>query len=76
MKNPKLIEILSSGGDKDDKVRLQYEEETGELYVNDRKVVTEVGLTKMQKFLAYGASIAIIVQGVMSVAMAFLPHHS
>ena len=67
MKKPKLIDIFGTGGENDDKVKLQYDERTCELYVNDKKVVTEVSLTIVQKILAYGVSIALIVQGVMSV---------
>lgn len=67
MKKPKLIEIFSSGGDKNNKVRLQYDNKTGELYVNDKKVVTEVDFSKSEKILAWLVAISVATQAVMSI---------
>lgn len=61
----KLTEIFNSGDR--GQIRLQFDEETGELYVNDRKVLYEVTLTKWQKILAFSVSVAFIAQGVVAV---------
>ena len=62
-----LVEIFGVGGKNDDEVKLQYNKRTKELYVNNKKVVTEVSLTVIQKILVFCVSISIITQGVMSV---------
>lgn len=55
----KLVEIFNVEERGKVRVRLQYDERSSELYVNDRKVVTEVSLTCLQKLLAYSVSTAI-----------------
>ncbi len=71
MSNSKIKEIFTVTCDNGEVMRLQYHKKTGELYVNDKKVVTEVALSTLQKFLAYGVSLAIMVQGLMSVLSYF-----
>lgn len=66
---PNLVELLSSG-DKS-QLRLQYDEVSGELYVNDKKVAYEVSLTKGQKILAVCVSVAIIFEGLASILTFF-----
>lgn len=53
---PKLVLLLTSG-DKG-QFRIQYDEVNGDLYINDKKVAYEIKLTKWQKILAAGMSVA------------------
>lgn len=62
--SPKLTEIFNSGDR--GQIRLQYDEENGELYVNDKKVLYEVALSRWQKILAFSVSIALVLQGAMA----------
>jgi hypothetical protein len=65
----KLVELLHSG-DKD-QFRIQYDEENGELYVNDKKVAYEVALTKWQNILAVSVSLAVIFEAIVSILTFF-----
>lgn len=65
---PKLVELMWSD---DGKFHIQYDEQTGELYINNKKVLYEVTLTSWQKILAIGVSLALIFQGAMSVITFF-----
>ena len=67
MSKPELETIFSHGGEHDSKIKLQYDKKTNELYVNDKRVVTEVGFSKWQKVLATSVSLAIVVQAVMAI---------
>ena len=66
---PKLVELLRSGDRS--QFLLQYDEESGELYVNYKKVAYEVTFTKWQRFFAVCVSLAIIFEGVTSVLTFF-----
>lgn len=67
MAKPELETIFTHGGEDDSNIRFQYDKNTNELYVNDKKVVTEIGFSKAQKVLGWLVSGAIIAQGVMSI---------
>jgi hypothetical protein len=66
---PKLSVIME---DTNGKYQLQYDEQTDELYVNNKKILYEIGLTKFQKFLAIGVSLSIIAEAIMSMVMSFI----
>ncbi len=71
MTKPDLVEIFGAGGEHDDKIRLQYDENTNELYVNNKKVITEIDFSKSEKILAWIVAISVAVQSVMSVLSYF-----
>lgn len=67
MAKPNLIEIFGAGGEHDDKIRLQYDKNTNELYVNNRKVITEVDFSLSEKILAWIVALSVAVQSLMSI---------
>jgi len=75
MTNPKLETIVSHDGNSFDdpnaKIRLQYDTKTNDLYVNDKRVVTEIDFKKSEKFLAWFVAGSVAIQAIMSVASYF-----
>lgn len=63
MQKPKLTEIFSCDNEK---VKLQYDENTNELYVNGEKIVTKVNLDKQERWIAWLIAIATVAQAVFA----------
>jgi hypothetical protein len=76
MAKPELETIFTYGGehidDQNANIRLQYDKKTNELYVNDRKVVTEINFKIGEKILAWIVAGSIFVQALMSVLTYFI----
>jgi len=71
MTKPDLVEIFGTGGKYDDQIRLQYDTETSELYVNNKKIMTEINFSKSEKILACVVAISVAVQAIMSILTYF-----
>ncbi len=66
-----LIEFFSAGGLDDDAISLQYDKKTNELYVNNKKVMTEIEFKTSEKILAWVVGISVAVQAIMSIVSYF-----
>lgn len=52
---------------KDDQYVFESDDKTNELYLNGKKIVTEIGFSRSQKIMGWLVSISIIAQGIMSI---------
>lgn len=71
MTKPDLDDIFSHGGENDDQIKLQYDKKTNELYVNNKKVMTEIDFSRSEKILAWIVAISVAVQSIMSILSYF-----
>jgi hypothetical protein len=61
----KLTFLFSTG--ENEKYVFESDEKTNELYINGRKILTEVNFSKSEKFLAWGIGISVFVQAMMAI---------
>jgi len=61
------VELEDFCWSEDGKFVLQYEKNTGELYISNRKIAYDVRLTSWQNFFAFGGSAAVMIDCLINI---------